>query len=76
MVRGSTSTTNETPRTNVIGADYHENIRTPSPSVGDVAGEEKELGPLPEEPRTVVDVPPDGGYGWVCVGCLFMVCAT
>jgi hypothetical protein len=58
-----------------MGVNYHENIRTPSPSVGNVAAEEKELGPLPEESScdSVIDVPPDGGYGWVCVGCVFMV---
>lgn len=27
----------------------------------------------PEPDSKSVDVPPDGGYGWVCVGCLFLM---
>lgn len=34
--------------------------------------DEKQLSKVLTEP-VVVDVPPDGGYGWVCVACCFTV---
>lgn len=27
----------------------------------------------PAEGNTAVDVPPDGGYGWVCTGCVLLI---
>jgi hypothetical protein len=27
----------------------------------------------PAEDAMAVDVPPDGGYGWVCVACVFLI---
>jgi hypothetical protein len=27
----------------------------------------------PQEANKQVDVPPDGGYGWVCTACVFLI---
>jgi len=35
-------------------------------------GEELQVEPQQEEVK-VPDIPPDGGYGWVCVACVFLI---
>lgn len=44
---------------------------SPRDSETTIAGQDVEQ-PQPEE-REVVDQPPDGGYGWVCVACAFFI---
>lgn len=34
---------------------------------------DKENLPVVSSDTTVVDEPPDGGYGWVCVACVFLL---
>lgn len=57
--------------------------RSPEDEQGSLASERPELGnaqsqskmPAPVDPEEKYkrDVPPDGGYGWVCVICVFWI---
>lgn len=44
----------------------------------DMRGPSEDRGPYTDDPKGIedsnpVDVPPDGGYGWVCVACVFLI---
>lgn len=55
---------------------YEADVASPEPNVSidpekiaDIEGRDH----TPEAETKPVDVPPDGGYGWVCVTCLFLI---
>jgi hypothetical protein len=45
------------------------NVSIDPEKIADIEGRDQ----TPEVETKPVDVPPDGGYGWVCVTCLFLM---
>ena len=51
-----------------------EPVRAQSHELNDSGLKHPELSP-PQDVVSVEDVPPNGGYGWVCTACVFMLTA-
>ena len=47
-------------------------VRTQTHEFRDSESKQPEVNP-PQDAVLIEDVPPDGGYGWICTACVFML---